>query len=48
MRVVISAEQGEIVKISEPTINPVQDVVSVAVAGWMGAAGEAASGVSDV
>ena len=46
MGVVVSAEQGQIVKISEAAEDPVQDVVSVAPLGWVGAAGEAASGVS--
>jgi hypothetical protein len=44
--VVVSAEQGQIVKIGKPAEDPVADVVSVAPGWWVGAAGEAASGVS--
>ena len=44
--VVVSAEQGEIVKIGWAAEDPVQNVVPVAPLGWVGAAGEAASGVS--
>jgi hypothetical protein len=44
--VVVSAEQGEVVKIGEAAEGPVQNMVSVAVAGWVGAAGEGAAGVS--
>ena len=46
MGVVVSAEQGQIVKIGWAAEDPIQDVVSVAPLGWVGAAGEAASGVS--
>ena len=46
MGVVVSAEQGQIVKISRPAEDPVQYVVSVAPLGWVGAAGEAAASVS--
>ena len=44
--VVVSAEQGQVVKIGKPAEDPIQDVVPVAVARGMGAAGEGASGVS--
>ena len=44
--VVVSAEQGQIVKIGKPAEDPIQDVVPVAVARWVGAAGEGAAGVS--
>ena len=44
--VVVSAEQGHVVKIGKAAEDPVQDVVSVAVARWVGAAGEATAGVS--
>jgi hypothetical protein len=46
MGVVVSAEQSQIVKISGAAEDPIQNVVSVAPLGWVGAAGEAASGVS--
>ena len=36
---VIFAEQGEVVQISRSAVDPVQDVVPVAVVGGMGAAG---------
>ena len=38
--VVVSAEQGEVVEVGWSAVYPVQDVMPVAVAGWMGAAGE--------
>ena len=38
--VVVSAEQGQIVKIGWPAEDPVQYVVSVAPLGWVGAAGK--------
>jgi len=44
--VVISAKQGQIVKISKPTQDPVENVVSVAPTGWMGTPGKGASTVS--
>ena len=45
--VVVSAEQqGQVVKIGGAAEDPIQDVVPVAVARWVGAAGEGASGVS--
>jgi hypothetical protein len=44
--VVVSAEQGQIVKIGKAAEDPIQDVVPVAVARGVGAAGEGASGVS--
>ena len=46
MGVVVSAEQSQIVKISWAAEDPIQDVVPVAPLGWVGAAGEAAAGVS--
>src|SRR6476619_2849756 len=46
MGVVVSAEQGEIVKIGWAAEDPVEGVVSVAPLGWVGAAGETTSGVS--
>jgi hypothetical protein len=39
-------QQGQVVKIGEAAEDPIQDVVPVAVARWVGAAGEAAAGVS--
>ena len=39
-------QQGQIVKIGWAAEDPIQNVVSVAPVGWVGAAGEAASGVS--
>ena len=44
--VVVSAEQGHVVKIGKPAEDPIQDVVPVAPGCWVGAAGEGASGVS--
>jgi len=44
--VVVSAEQGHVVKIGEPAEDPIQDVVSVAPGCWVGAAGKRTSGVS--
>jgi len=38
--VVVSAEQGEIVKIGWAAENPIQNVVPVAPLGWVGAAGK--------
>ena len=38
--VVVSAEQGQIVKISKAAEDPIENVVSIAPRGWMGAAGE--------
>ena len=38
--VVVSAEQSQIFKISGAAEDPVEDVVSVAPLGWVGAAGE--------
>ena len=46
MGVVVSAEQSQIVKFGWAAEDPVEDVVSVAPLGWVGAAGEAAAGVS--
>jgi hypothetical protein len=46
MGVVVSAQQSQIFKISWAAEDPIQDVVSVAPLGWVGAAGEAAAGVS--
>jgi hypothetical protein len=46
MGVVVSAEQGQVVKIGRTAEDPIQDVVSVAPGCWVGAAGEAAAGVS--
>ena len=40
MGVVVSAEQGQIVKISRPAEDPIQNVVSVAPRRWMCATGE--------
>src|SRR5688572_27945887 len=40
MGVVITAEQGQVVKISWSAINPIQDVMSVAPLRWMITAGE--------
>ena len=44
--VVVSAEQGQIVKIGWAAEDPVEDVVSVAPLGWVGAAGETTSTIS--
>jgi hypothetical protein len=44
--VVVSAEQSQIFKIGWAAEDPIQNVVSVAPLGWVGAAGEAAAGVS--
>ena len=38
--VVVSAEQGQIFKISRAAKDPIQNVVPVAPLGWMGAAGK--------
>jgi hypothetical protein len=46
MRVVVSAQQRQILKIGWAAEDPIQNVVPVAPLGWVGAAGEAASGVS--
>ena len=48
MGVVISAKQGQIIKIGKTTENPIQDVVSVAPAGGMSTPGERTSAVSYV
>ena len=40
MRVVVSAEQGQIFTIGWAAEDPVEDVVSVAPLGWVGAAGK--------
>ena len=48
MGVVVSAEQGEVVKISKPAVDPIHYVVSIAVVGGMSTSGEAASAVSYV
>src|SRR6478735_11529448 len=46
MGVVVSAQQRQIFKIGWAAEDPVEDVVSVAPLGWVGAAGEAAAAVS--
>ncbi len=44
----VSAQQGQVVQISQPTQDPIHYVVSVAPAGGMGTPGERTSAVSDV
>jgi hypothetical protein len=44
--VVVSAEQGEVVEVGRSAEDPVDDVVPVAPAGWVGAAGEGAAAVA--
>ena len=46
MRVVVSAEQGHVVKIGKPAQDPIPDVMPVAVARWVRTAGKRTSGVS--
>jgi hypothetical protein len=46
MGVVISAEQGHVVDIGGAAKYPIDYVVPIAPAGWMGAAGKAAAGVA--
>jgi len=46
MGVVVPAQKGEVVEVGWSAVYAVQDVVTVAPGGWVGAAGEGASAVS--